>query len=49
MDDYIRCNMGGDLYSAPAGKSPSFLLAAMKDPLSGNLDRIQIIKGWMDA
>jgi hypothetical protein len=41
--------MGGDLYSAPAGKSPNFLVAAMKDPLSGNLDRIQIIKGWMDA
>jgi len=42
-------SMGGDLHSAPAGKSPSFLVAAMKDPLSGNLDRIQIIKGWMDA
>jgi len=41
--------MGGDLQSAPAGKSPSFLVAAMKDPFSGNLDRIQIIKGWMDA
>jgi hypothetical protein len=40
--------MGGDLHQAPAGKSPSFLVAAMKDPLSGNLDRIQIIKGWMD-
>lgn len=41
--------MGGDLSNAPAGKSPSFLVAAMKDPLSGNLDRIQIIKGWLDA
>lgn len=41
--------MGGDLYEAPEGKSPSFLVAAMKDPLSGNLDRIQIIKGWLDA
>jgi hypothetical protein len=40
--------MGGDLPPAPAGKSPSFLVAAMKDPLSGSLDRIQIIKGWMD-
>ena len=40
--------MGGDLTSAPEGKSPSFLVAAVKDPYSGNLDRIQIIKGWMD-
>ena len=41
--------MGGDLSSAPKGKSPTFLVAAMKDPFSGNLDRIQIIKGWMKA
>ena len=40
--------MGGDLSAAPAGKSPTFLVAAMKDPYSGNLDRIQIVKGWMD-
>jgi hypothetical protein len=39
-------SMGGDLYKAPAGKAPTFLVAALKDPLSGNLDRIQIIKGW---
>lgn len=38
--------MGGDLPKG-AGKSPSFLVAAMKDPLSGNLDRIQIVKGWL--
>jgi hypothetical protein len=41
--------MGADLPQAPAGKSPSFLVAALKDPLSGNLDRIQIVKGWVDA
>ena len=41
--------MGGDLQAAPAGKSPTFLVAALKDPLSGNLDRIQIIKGRLDA
>jgi hypothetical protein len=41
--------MGGDLSKAPAGKAPSFLVAALKDPYSGNLDRIQIIKGWLDA
>ena len=41
--------MGGDLRTAPDGKSPSFILAAMKDPYGGNLDRVQIIKGWLDA
>jgi hypothetical protein len=40
--------MGGDLTAAPAGKAPTFLVGALKDPLSGNLDRIQIIKGWLD-
>jgi hypothetical protein len=40
--------MGGDLRKAPGGKSPSFLVAALKDPYSGNLDRIQIVKGWMN-
>ena len=39
--------MGGDLSQAPNGKSPSFLIAALKDSMSGNLDRIQIIKGWV--
>jgi hypothetical protein len=41
--------MGGDLAHPPAGKSPNFLVAAVKDPLGGNLDRIQIIKGWVDG
>ena len=41
--------MGGDLSAAPDGKAPSFLIAAAKDPYSGNLDRIQIVKGWMNA
>ena len=41
--------MGGDLSSAPAGKSPAFLVAALKDPLGANLDRIQIVKDWLDA
>jgi hypothetical protein len=41
--------MGGDLKAAPTGKSPTFLVAAMKDPESGNIDRVQIVKGWLDA
>ena len=41
--------MGGDLPRTSEGKAPNFLVAAMKDPYSGNLDRIQIIKGWMDS
>jgi hypothetical protein len=41
--------MGGELRAAPAGTAPSFLVAALKDPYSGNLDRIQIVKGWLDA
>jgi hypothetical protein len=40
--------MGGDLTNAPRGKSPTFLVAALKDPIGANLDRIQVIKGWID-
>ena len=39
--------MGSDLKGT--GKAPTFLVAAMKDPKSGNLDRVQIVKGWIDA
>jgi hypothetical protein len=39
--------MGGKLAGAEDGQSPTFLVAALKDPLSGNLDRIQIVKGWL--
>jgi hypothetical protein len=39
--------MGGDLRNAPKGKAPTFLVAALKDPIGGNLDRIQIVKGWL--
>jgi hypothetical protein len=37
--------MGGDLPPAK-GKAPTFIVWAVKDPTSGNLDRIQIVKGW---
>jgi len=39
--------VGGDLSKAPAGKAPTFLVAAVKDPQFGKLDRIQIVKGWL--
>ncbi|MFV0476889.1 MAG: DUF3604 domain-containing protein [Parahaliea sp.] len=40
--------MGADL-SIAKGKTPNFLVAVMKDPNGANLDRIQIIKGWLNA
>ncbi|MDB0047382.1 DUF3604 domain-containing protein, partial [Porticoccaceae bacterium] len=40
--------MGGDLTHAPKGKSPKFLIRAVKDPDGANLDRVQVIKGWHD-
>jgi hypothetical protein len=41
--------MGGDLAAARAGQVPTFLIAAMKDPIGANLDRVQVIKGWVDS
>ncbi|HAU03034.1 MAG TPA: hypothetical protein DCS26_08665, partial [Porticoccaceae bacterium] len=42
--------MGGDLLAQESLKQPpAFLVRAVKDPLDGNLDRLQIVKGWVDA
>ena len=41
--------MGGDLRTASAGQAPSFMVQALRDPDGANLDRLQIIKGWLDA
>lgn len=41
--------MGGDLSNAPKGKAPTFLVRAIRDPDGANLDRVQVIKGWLDA
>jgi len=41
--------MGGDLPAGKTGKAPSFMVFALRDPIGGNLDRIQIIKGWYDG
>ena len=40
--------MGGDLIMAPDGKAPSFMIRVLRDPDNANLDRVQIIKGWLD-
>jgi hypothetical protein len=41
--------MGGDLKNAPKGKAPTFMIRALRDPDGANLDRVQVVKGWMDA
>jgi hypothetical protein len=40
--------MGGDLRAGPEGAAPTFMVRALRDPDGANLDRIQIIKGWLD-
>jgi len=40
--------MGGDLREAPKGKAPAFMIRALRDPDGANLDRVQVIKGWLD-
>jgi hypothetical protein len=41
--------MGGELAPDPQGRAPGFLVAALRDPIGANLDRYQIVKGWLDA
>jgi hypothetical protein len=41
--------MGGTLTGAPGGGAPGFMIRALRDPDGANLDRVQIIKGWLDS
>lgn len=40
--------MGGELTGADKGQKPTFLISAMKDSAGANLDRIQVVKGWIE-
>ena len=40
--------MGSDLAAGSHSNAPNFLIAALKDPMGANLDRVQVIKGWLD-
>jgi hypothetical protein len=41
--------MGSDLTKAPEDEAPKFLMYAVRDPGGANLDRMQVVKGWVDA
>lgn len=41
--------MGGELHNAPDGTAPRIMVRALRDPDGANLDRVQVIKGWIDA
>lgn len=40
--------MGGTLADAPGSQAPQFVITALKDPDGPNLDRVQVVKGWLD-
>jgi len=42
-------SMGGDLAARSGNKSPTFMVYSLRDPIGANLDRIQIVKGWLDS
>jgi hypothetical protein len=41
--------MGGELNRRNAGGPPTFMVYALRDAIGANLDRIQVVKGWLDA
>ena len=41
--------MGGEIARAPKGRAPTLLIHAARDPQSAGLDRVQVVKGWLDA
>ncbi len=41
--------MGGDLAKRKGKAAPTFMVYALRDPIGANLDRIQIVKGWLDS
>ena len=41
--------MGGDLFRGPEGAAPTIVIRALRDPDGANLDRVQVVKGWVDA
>jgi hypothetical protein len=46
---YLRgVPMGGDLRKAPEGKAPAFMVRVLRDVDGANLDRVQVVKGWLD-
>lgn len=40
--------MGSTLAAAPSGRALTLLIHAVKDPAGANLDRVQVVKGWLD-
>ncbi|MEE4175277.1 MAG: DUF3604 domain-containing protein, partial [Xanthomonadales bacterium] len=40
--------MGGDLKAVKGKQAPTFMVYALRDPIGANLDRVQVVKGWLD-